>query len=139
MRISDWSSDVCSSDLIGTGLTAPAGAVRVDGSGKWVTPGLIDIHSHLGVYPSPGARAHSDGNEATAPVTANVWAEHSVWPQDEGFLAALAGGLTSLQVLPGSATLVGGRGVTLTQVPPTTYQGLTLPGAPGGPTRACRR
>src|SRR3546814_16396965 len=102
MRISDWSSDVCSSDLIGTGLTAPAGAVRVDGSGKWVTPGLIDIHSHLGVYPSPGARAHSDGNEATAPVTANVWAEHSVWPQDEGFLAALAGGITSLQVLPGS-------------------------------------
>src|SRR3546814_4644888 len=94
----------------------PICAVRVDGSGKWVTPGLIDIHSHLGVYPSPGARAHSDGNEATAPVTANVWAEHSVWPQDEGFLAALAGGITSLQVLPGSANLVGGRGVTLKNV-----------------------
>ncbi|HEY9541972.1 MAG TPA: amidohydrolase, partial [Luteimonas sp.] len=122
---------------IGTGLTAPAGAVRVDGSGKWVTPGLIDIHSHLGVYPSPGARAHSDGNEATAPVTANVWAEHSVWPQDEGFLAALAGGITSLQVLPGSANLVGGRGVTLKNVPATTYQGMKFPGAPWGLKMAC--
>ena len=122
---------------IGTGLAAPAGAVRVDGSGKWVTPGLIDIHSHLGVYPSPGARAHSDGNEATAPVTANVWAEHSVWPQDEGFLAALAGGVTSLQVLPGSANLVGGRGVTLKNVPATTYQGMKFPGAPWGMKMAC--
>ena len=122
---------------IGTGLTAPPGAVRVDGSGKWVTPGLIDIHSHLGVYPSPGASAHSDGNEATAPVTANVWAEHSVWPQDQGFLAALAGGITSLQVLPGSANLVGGRGVTLKNVPATTYQGMKFPGAPWGLKMAC--
>ncbi|MFC3714590.1 amidohydrolase [Luteimonas soli] len=122
---------------IDAGLTAPADAVRVDGSGKWVTPGLIDIHSHLGVYPSPGARAHSDGNEATAPVTANVWAEHSVWPQDEGFLAALAGGITTLQVLPGSANLVGGRGVTLKNVPATTYQGMKFPGAPWGLKMAC--
>src|SRR5690606_12604740 len=98
---------------VGTGLSAGADAVRVDGSGKWVTPGLIDVHSHLGVYPSPGASAHSDGNEATAPVTAQVWAEHSVWPQDPGFGAALAGGITALQILPGSANLVGGRGVTL--------------------------
>src|SRR5690606_12294473 len=88
---------------VGTGLPAGADAIRVDGSGKWVTPGLIDVHSHLGVYPSPGATAHSDGNEATAPVTAQVWAEHSVWPQDPGFGAALAGGVTTLQILPGSA------------------------------------
>ena len=54
---------------VGSGLSAPADAIRVDGSGKWVTPGLIDVHSHLGVYPSPGMNAHSDGNEATAPVT----------------------------------------------------------------------
>src|SRR3546814_20730371 len=93
---------------IGTGLTAPAGAVRVDGSGQWVTPGLIDIHSHLGVSPSPGARAHSDGHEATAPVTATVWAAHSVWPQAAAFLAALAGRSTSPQALPGSANMVAG-------------------------------
>ncbi len=122
---------------VGSSVQAPAGATRVDARGKWVTPGLIDVHSHLGVYPSPGMSAHSDGNEATAPVTANVWAEHSVWPQDPGFQAALAGGVTSLQVLPGSANLVGGRGVTLKNVPATTYQSMKFPGAPWGLKMAC--
>jgi imidazolonepropionase-like amidohydrolase len=122
---------------VGTGLAAGADAVRVDGTGKWVTPGLIDVHSHLGVYPSPGASAHSDGNEATAPVTSQVWAEHSVWPQDPGFGAALAGGITSLQILPGSANLVGGRGVTLKNVAATTVQDMKFPGAPHGLKMAC--
>ncbi len=122
---------------VGASLDAPADAVRVDGSGKWVTPGVIDIHSHLGVYPSPAANAHSDGNEATAPNTAQVWAEHSVWPQDPGFHAALAGGVTSLQVLPGSANLIGGRGVTLKNVSTTSYQAMKFPGAPWGLKMAC--
>ncbi len=122
---------------VGVSLPAPANALRVDGSGKWVTPGIIDVHSHLGVYPSPGVGAHSDGNEMTAPVTANVWAEHSIWPQDPGFAAALAGGVTSLQVLPGSANLVGGRGVTLKNVAATTYQAMKFPGAPWGLKMAC--
>jgi len=122
---------------VGTGLQVPADAIRVDGTGKWVTPGIIDIHSHLGVYPSPGMSAHSDGNEATSPVTPNVWAEHSIWPQDPGFLTALAGGITSLQVLPGSANLIGGRGVTLKNVPGTTYQSMKFPGAPWGLKMAC--
>ena len=122
---------------VGPGLQAPADATRVDGSGKWVTPGIIDVHSHLGVYSSPGVAAHSDGNEATAPVTANVWAEHSVWPQDPGFAKAMAGGITAMQVLPGSANLVGGRGVTLKNVPATTYQAMKFPGAPWGLKMAC--
>ena len=84
------------------------GVEVIDAGGRWVTPGLIDVHSHLGVYASPGIEAHSDGNEATAPATAQVWAEHSVWPQDPGFSRALAGGVTSLQILPGSANLMGG-------------------------------
>jgi len=122
---------------IGPHLDAPADALRVDARGKWVTPGLIDIHSHLGVYPSPAVSAHNDGNEATAPVTPNVWAEHSVWPQDPGFATALAGGITSLQILPGSANLIGGRGVTLKNVPATTYQAMKFPGAPWGLKMAC--
>ncbi|MBB4755764.1 amidohydrolase [Xanthomonas arboricola] len=122
---------------VGRGLEAPADVHRIDGTGKWVTPGIIDVHSHLGVYPSPGVSAHSDGNEMTAPVTPNVWAEHSIWPQDPGFGTALAGGVTSLQVLPGSANLIGGRGVTLKNVASTTYQGMKFPGAPWGLKMAC--
>lgn len=122
---------------VGRGLQAGTDVRRLDARGRWVTPGLIDVHSHLGVYPSPGVGAHSDGNEMTAPVTANVWAEHSVWPQDPGFAEALLGGVTSLHVLPGSANLVGGRGVTLKNVPTTTYQAMKFPGAPWGMKMAC--
>lgn len=122
---------------VGKGLGAPANARIVNGAGKWVTPGIIDVHSHLGVYASPGIQATSDGNEATAPVTAEVWAEHSVWPQDTGFAKALAGGVTSLQILPGSANLVGGRSVILKNVAATSYQAMKFPNAPHGVKMAC--
>jgi imidazolonepropionase-like amidohydrolase len=122
---------------VGTSLAAPEGAVVVDATGRWVTPGLIDVHSHMGVYGSPGVDAQNDGNESTDPVTSNVWAEHSVWPQDPGFEVALRGGITSLQILPGSANLIGGRGVTLKNVPATTYQAMKFPGAPQSLKMAC--
>ncbi|WP_294295184.1 amidohydrolase [uncultured Sphingomonas sp.] len=123
---------------IGQSVEAPASATVIDGTGKWVTPGIIDIHSHLGDYPSPGVQAHSDGNEATGPVTADVWAEHSVWPQDPGFSRALAnGGVTTLQILPGSANLMGGRSVVLKNVYARTMQGMKFPGAPYGLKMAC--
>ena len=121
---------------VGVGLAAD-GADVVDASGKWVTPGVIDVHSHLGVYPSPGTQSHSDGNEVTGPVTAEVWAEHSVWPHDPGFVTALAGGVTSMQVLPGSANLIGGRGVTLKNVPGRNVMDMKFPGAPHGMKMAC--
>jgi imidazolonepropionase-like amidohydrolase len=121
---------------VGTDLAAD-GATVLDATGKWITPGIIDVHSHLGVYPSPGTRSHSDGNEATAPVTAEVWAEHSVWPQDPGFVTALAGGITSMQLLPGSANLVGGRGVTVKNVPGRNVMDMKFPGAPYGLKMAC--
>ena len=109
----------------------------VDASGMWITPGVIDAHSHLGVYASPQVSAHSDGNEATAPNTAEVWAEHSVWPHDPGFVAALTGGVTSLQILPGSANLFGGRSVTLKNVPGQSVMDMKFPGAPHGLKMAC--
>lgn len=123
-------------EWIGAGTVTPDATV-VDAAGKWITPGLIDVHSHLGVYPSPGVAAHSDGNEATAPVTAEVWAEHSIWPQDPGFTRALAGGVTTMQILPGSANLFGGRGVTLKNVPSISYQAMKFPNAPHGLKMAC--
>ena len=122
---------------IGKDVQVPTGAKVVDAKGKWITPGIIDIHSHLGVYPSPGVDSHSDGNEATDPNTAHVWAEHSVWPQDPGFNRARAGGVTTLQILPGSANLFGGRSVALKNVPSITTDGMKFPGAPYGLKMAC--
>lgn len=122
---------------VGTSVNAPADALVIDGTGKYVTPGIIDVHSHIGVYPAPGVDANSDGNEATNPVTANVWAEHSVWPQDPQLPRVLAGGVTTMQVLPGSANLIGGRSVVLKVVPSKTVQGMKFPGAKYGLKMAC--
>ncbi|WND01424.1 amidohydrolase family protein [Temperatibacter marinus] len=111
--------------------------VTIDGKDRWLTPGIIDVHSHLGVYPSPSTGSHSDGNEIGEPVTADVWAEHGIWPQDAGFAAAAAGGITALQILPGSANLIGGRTVTLKNVYGRMHQDMKFPGAPHGVKFAC--
>ncbi|MGQ0650038.1 MAG: amidohydrolase [Gemmatimonadaceae bacterium] len=122
---------------LGATVQAPADAVVVDGTGKFVTPGVIDTHTHLGVYASPGVEALSDGNELTNPSTPNVWAEHSVWPQDPQFPRALASGVTTIQVLPGSGNLIGGRSVVLKVVPSVTVRGMKFPGARYGLKQAC--
>lgn len=122
---------------VGANVDVPDGVHVIDADGRWVTPGLIDVHSHLGVYPSPGITAHADGNEMTSPVTANVWAEHAVWPQDPGFAKALAGGVTTLQILPGSANLIGGRTVTVKNVYAHDVMAMKFPGAPHGLKMAC--
>jgi imidazolonepropionase-like amidohydrolase len=122
---------------VGATVTVPAGARMIDAAGRYVTPGIIDIHSHLGVYPSPSVQANSDGNEATSPVRPEVWAEHSIWPQDPGFTRALAGGVTTMHILPGSANLFGGRGVTIKNVLGRTAQDMKFPGAPSSLKMAC--
>jgi len=122
---------------VGANVVTPADARIIDAHGRVVTAGIIDPHSHLGVYPSPQVEAMSDGNEATDPDTAQVWAEHSVWPQDPGFVHALAGGVTTLQILPGSANLFGGRSVILKTTPATTTAAMKFPGAPYGLKMAC--
>jgi len=122
---------------VGEDLSVPDDTLEIDGTGKWVTPGVIDVHSHLGNYPVFAVEATSDGNEITDPNTAQVWAEHSVWTQDPGFITALAGGVTTMQILPGSANLFGGRSVTLKNVPARTVQAMKFPGAPYGLKMAC--
>jgi len=122
---------------VGTNVEAPSDATVVDGKGKWVTPGVIDTHSHLGVYAAPGTFAESDGNEATNPVTAEVWAEHSFWPQDPQIPLAIAGGVTTIQALPGSANLIGGRSAVLKLIPARSVQEMKFPGAHYGLKMAC--
>jgi imidazolonepropionase-like amidohydrolase len=122
---------------VGAAVDVPAGTAVIDAAGKFVTPGLVDDHSHLGLYPAPNDSMTADGNEATKPNTAEVWAEHSVWPQDPQFPRNLAGGVTTIQVLPGSANLFGGRSTVLKVVPGRTVQDMKFPGAPYGLKMAC--
>ena len=121
---------------IGADISGDA-ALTIDAGGKYVTPGIIDIHSHLGNYPTPSVSAHGDGNEVTSPVTSEVYAEHGVWPQDPGFDEALQGGVTTLHILPGSANLFGGRGVTLRNISARTVQEMKFPDAPYTLKMAC--
>jgi imidazolonepropionase-like amidohydrolase len=122
---------------VGQTVDAPADAVVIDATGKWVTPGVIDTHSHLGVYAAPGIESLQDGNEMTSPNTAEVSSEHAIWPQDPQFELALAGGVTTMHILPGSGNLFGGRSVTVKNVPARTVDAMKFPGAPYGLKMAC--
>ena len=102
-----------------------------------ITPGLVDTHSHLGVYSSPHVWAHSDGNEMTSPITAGIRAEEAFWPQDPGIERAVAGGVTTIQVLPGSGNLMGGRGVVLKLHPSREARAMRFPNAPDALKMAC--
>ena len=123
---------------LGDATTAiPQGARVVDGKGKFVTPGIIDAHSHIGVYAAPSARAHDDGNEASAPVTAQARARYAYWPQDPQIARAVQGGVTSALILPGSANLIGGEGFTVVMRPGRTTDEVAFPGAPPTLKMAC--
>ena len=125
-------------EAVGRDIAVPEGYARIDGRGRWVTPGIIDAHSHLGVWSQPDSvEAQNDVNELTDPNTAQVWAEHSLWPQDPGFDAAREAGVTTLMILPGSGNLFGGRTVTVRNVPAVTMQAMRFPGAPAGLKVAC--
>ena len=122
---------------VGKNLEAQ-GAKIIQAKGKHVTPGVIDTHSHMGVYASPHVRATADGNEMTRPVTAYAWAEHAFWPRDSALPKALEGGVTTIQVLPGSGNLIGGRSVVLKmRIHARSVQEMKFPGAKHGLKMAC--
>jgi imidazolonepropionase-like amidohydrolase len=123
-------------EAIGSDLDVPAGTREVDGSGRYVTPGLIDAHSHIGVSATPEVGPHYDNNEVGT-TTPEVWIHHSIWPQGPGFGRALAGGTTTAMLLPGSGDLIEGRGAIVKMVPARTPQGMLFPGAPDGLKMAC--
>ncbi len=118
-------------------VVVPKGTQVVNAKGKFVTPGLIDTHSHMGVYAVPHVKATADGNEMTDPTTPYVFSEHAFWPQDPAIENAVAGGVTSIQVLPGSGNVIGGRATTLKLRPRLEARAMRFPGAPFGLKMAC--
>jgi imidazolonepropionase-like amidohydrolase len=118
-------------------ITLPTGARVIDGKGKVITPGVIDAHSHIGVYAAPGSVANNDGNEASAPVTSQAKAQYAYMPQDPQISRAAAGGVTSALILPGSANLVGGEGFTVVMKQGRTSDEVAFPGAPRTLKMAC--
>ena len=114
---------------VGRGVQRPQDAVVIEAKGRVLTPGLVDMHSHLGVYSAPHASAHSDGNEMTSPLTPMVRAVDSYDPEDPAIAKALAGGVTTSLILPGSGNIMGGEAAYMKLRGRTTGQQL-LPRPP---------
>ena len=125
---------------VGPGLKAPPGAREIDGRGRWVTPGVIDIHSHDGVYVLPLTDIDHDSSdvaELSDPNAADTRVENAINPQDVAFSRALEHGVTTLQVLPGSSPIFSGRTVVVHPIRANTVAQMKLPGAPQGLKMAC--
>jgi imidazolonepropionase-like amidohydrolase len=119
---------------------APAGASVIDAHGRFLTPGIIDIHTHYGTYLLPQTAAESivsDVLENSDPNVADTWIEDAVRPTDPAFSRALAAGVTTLQILPGSSALFGGRSVVVKPIPAVTLDEMRFPDAPQGLKMAC--
>lgn len=94
-------------------VTVPAGARVVDAAGKWVLPGFVEAHGHIGVHEESVGWAGDDTNEMTDPNGARMRALDAVNPADQGFVDALAGGVTSSVIKPGSGNPIGGQTVAV--------------------------
>jgi imidazolonepropionase-like amidohydrolase len=97
----------------GPDLKPPPGAPAVDATGKWVLPGFIDAHTHLGAREEGEGWAGHDTNELTGPVQAHVRVLDAINPADEGFRDAIAGGVLAAGVTPGSGNPIGGQTVAI--------------------------
>jgi imidazolonepropionase-like amidohydrolase len=125
---------------IGPDLAAETGTLLVDGRGKWVTPGIIDVHSHNGPFALPLTSIDdesSDVADLSGPNVADTWIEHAVNVQDPAFDRALEGGVTTLHILPGSKPIFGGRSVVLKPVPANRVSAMKFPDARPGLKMAC--
>ncbi len=90
----------------GEDITIPPGIPVIDCTGRFVMPGIIDSHTHI-------ALSSGDINEATDPVTPQVWMKEALYPEDHKILTTLAGGVTTVKTMHGSANVIGGVNVTI--------------------------
>lgn len=119
---------------------ASSSARVIDAKGRWLTPGLIDVHTHYGTSAMPGTvvdRSASDTSELSSPNVADTWIEHAINVQSPSFDRALRGGVTTLMVLPGSVPVFGGRTVVLKPIIAPTVRQMKFPGARHGLKMAC--
>lgn len=123
------------------GHALPRDGVRViEARGRWVTPGIIDVHTHNGTYVVPLTdidKDSSDVSELNDPDVADTWIETAINTQDTGFSRALEGGVTTMQVLPGSSPIFGGRSVIVHPIPAVNVAAMKVPAAPQGFKMAC--
>lgn len=97
---------------IGTEVPVPAGARVIEAEGRWVQPGFIEAHSHLGVNEIGLGFEGNDGNETVEPCTPHVRAVDGINPRDVAFREALEAGITAAWITPGSANIIGGQAAT---------------------------
>ena len=127
--------------IVAVGPNLEAADARVsDASGLWITPGIIDAHTHYGTFLMPYNAAQgevSDVTEQSGPDVSDTWIEHGVRPVDPAFSRALAAGVTTVQVLPGSSALFAGRSVVLRPIQTTRVERMRVDYAPRGLKLAC--
>lgn len=113
---------------VGIDVEVPSDAEVINASGKVVMPGLVEAHCHIGIWEETIGWAGSDGNEMTDPATPHMRALDAIKANaDEGGLeAALKAGITTAQILPGSANVIGGTGVVLKTAPKTVVDEMVI-------------
>lgn len=81
----------------------------IDAAGAWTLPGLIDAHSHIGIFEEKKGQIGDSSNETTEPITPYIKALDAINPMDSAFHNAIKTGITSVMVGPGSSNVVGGQ------------------------------
>src|SRR6204780_2743044 len=107
---------------VGETVNAPSGATVIDAEGKYLTPGIVDSHSHIAL--------DDDVNEATSPITPQMIMKDAFDYQDKAIYRALAGGVTTSLLLHGSANMIGGQAVVIKHKYGDTRDGMLFPNAP---------
>lgn len=112
---------------VGTNVEIPQGTQVMDASGKWVTPGLIDAHTHLSVKGEPAwMPSVSDITEITSPITPGVRCIDALNPADWAIPVVREAGFTTVCALPGSGNLVGGQSVVFKTKPAATVYDMVV-------------